>query len=106
MWQAAVGRAPVAVAIDEFGGLPGLVCSLDDGGVLSVCYQGTDPPTSAVVALDTKEIDYDHINQEHRKLLQVCVCVREGLCVTFFYHCSMTTDDAYCMIWFRFALQW
>ncbi len=71
MWQASVNRAPVVVTVARLGEMPGIVCSLDDEGVLSACYQGTDPPTSAVVAADTKEVDYDQINQEHRKLLQV-----------------------------------
>lgn len=71
MWQATVRRAPVALTVAKFGAVPGIVCSLDDTGVLSACYQGTDPPTSAVVAAERKDIDYDQINQEHRKLLQV-----------------------------------
>lgn len=71
MWQATVRRAPVALTVAKLGAIPGIVCSLDDEGILSACYQGTDPPTSAVVAADTKEVDYDQINHEHRKLLQV-----------------------------------
>lgn len=71
MWQATVRRAPVALTVAKFGAVPGIVCSLDDTGVLSACYQGTDPPTSAVVAAERKDIDYDQINLEHRKLLQV-----------------------------------
>jgi len=71
VWQASVSRAPVVLTVARLGEMPGIVCSLDDEGVLSACYQGTDPPTSAVVAADTKEVDYDQINQEHRKLLQV-----------------------------------
>lgn len=74
VWQATVTRAPVAITVAKLGALPGIVCSLDDEGVLSACYQGTDPPTSAVVAAETKEVDYDQINQEHRKLLQVGAC--------------------------------
>lgn len=73
MWQAAVTQAPVALAVARFGGLPGLVCGLDQGGSLTVSYQGTDPPTSAVVATDTKEVNYDEINKEHRELLQVAL---------------------------------
>lgn len=76
VWQATVSRAPVALTVAKLGAIPGIVCSLDDEGVLSACYQGTDPPTSAVVAADTKEVDYDQINQEHRKLLQVDILVR------------------------------
>lgn len=72
VWQATLNRVPVTLAVAKFGLFSGMVCSLDEGGVLSVCYQGTDPPTSAVVDAATKEMDYEHINQEHRKLLQVC----------------------------------
>ncbi|CAM9678200.1 unnamed protein product [Ectocarpus sp. 8 AP-2014] len=71
VWQATVRRAPVVLTVAKFGPVPGIVCSLDDTGVLSACYQGTDPPTSAVVAAERKDIDYDQINQEHRKLLQI-----------------------------------
>lgn len=71
MWQTAVSRPPVVLTVARLGEMAGIVCSLDDEGVLSACYQGTDPPTTAVVAADTKEVDYDQINQEHRKLLQV-----------------------------------
>lgn len=70
MWQAAVRRTPVAMAVANFGGLPGLVCSLDEEGALTLLYQGTDPPTSTV-APDRKEVDYEQINEEHHKLLQV-----------------------------------
>lgn len=71
MWQTSVRRAPVVITVAQFGTTSGVVCSLDDSGTLSAYYQGTDPPTSAVVAADTKEVDYEEINQEHRKLLQV-----------------------------------
>eukprot|EP00752_Nemacystus_decipiens_P002953 g2744.t1 len=71
VWQAAVSRAPVVLTVAKFGAIPGIVCSLDDEGFLSASYQGTDPPTSAVVAADNKDVDYHQINQEHRKLLQV-----------------------------------
>lgn len=74
VWQATVNRAPVALAVARFGIFSGMVCSLDEEGVLTACYQGTDPPTSAVVTAEAKEMDYDQINQEHRKLLQVREC--------------------------------
>lgn len=75
MWQATVSRAPVCVAVATLGTISGMVCSLDDEGVLTACYQGTDPPTSAVVAAEAKEVDYDQINKEHRELLQVSATV-------------------------------
>ncbi|CAN0316617.1 unnamed protein product, partial [Hapterophycus canaliculatus] len=74
VWQVTVSRAPVALTVAKLGVFPGIVCSLDDEGVLNACYQGTDPPTSSVVAAETKEVDYDQINQEHRSLLQASAC--------------------------------
>lgn len=71
VWQATLDHPPVNLAVAKFGEMPGIVCTLDDSGVLSAWYQGTDPPTSAVLAAETKEMDYEQINREHRQLLQV-----------------------------------
>lgn len=77
----------MALTVVKVGSLPGLICSLDDAGVLSICYQGTDPPTSAVMGSDSKEVDYDHINQEHRKLLQVAFGYRGEKMIALRRHC-------------------
>ena len=77
VWQATLDRPPVNLTVAKFGEMPGIVCTLDDSGILSAWYQGTDPPTSAVLATETKEMDYEQINREHRQLLQVgesCTC--------------------------------
>lgn len=77
VWQATLDRPPVNLTVAKFGEMPGIVCTLDDSGILSAWYQGTDPPTSAVLAAETKEMDYEQINREHRQLLQVggsCRC--------------------------------
>lgn len=71
VWQASLDRPPVNLAVAKFGDMPGIVCSLDENGMLCAWYQGTDPPTSAVLATETKEMDYEQINREHRQLLQV-----------------------------------
>lgn len=73
MWQASVVKAPVCLTVTKLGSQMGLVCSLDEEGTLTAYYQGTDPPTSSVLAADTNELDYAQIDQEHRQLLQVCI---------------------------------
>ncbi|KAF1792278.1 PTHB1, N-terminal domain [Phytophthora cactorum] len=59
------------LALAEFGGIDGMIVSLDSDGALGVNYMGTDPPSSAVVAPDTKEINYEEMDEEHRQLLNV-----------------------------------
>eukprot|EP00644_Phytophthora_capsici_P003285 jgi/Phyca11/561739/estExt2_Genewise1.C_PHYCAscaffold_70739 len=71
IWSACASTIPVALHIAEFGGIDGMVVSLDSDGALSVNYLGTDPPSSAVVAPDTKEINYEEMDEEHRQLLNV-----------------------------------
>lgn len=56
-------------------GLPGLVVSLSEDGEVRVSYMGTDPPTSVVHATDSKELNYDEMDEEHRRLL---VTIREN----------------------------
>lgn len=73
VWQASVVKAPVCLTVTKLGSQMGMVCSLDEEGTLSAYYQGTDPPTSSVLASDTKELNYAQIDQEHRELLQVCI---------------------------------
>ena len=49
----------------------GLVVGLDEVGELSLSYLGTDPPTSAVGATETKDLNYEAMDGEHKELLQV-----------------------------------
>lgn len=71
IWSACASTVPVALQVAEFGGIEGMIVSLDSDGALSVNYMGTDPPSSAVVAPDTKEINYEEMDEEHRQLLNV-----------------------------------
>ncbi|KAL4110143.1 hypothetical protein PRIC1_001836 [Phytophthora ramorum] len=71
IWSACSSVVPVALQVAEFGGIDGMIVSLDSDGALSVNYMGTDPPSSAVVAPDTKEINYEEMDEEHRQLLNV-----------------------------------
>ena len=53
--------------VGKFGDTDGLIVTLDDDGVLAVNYLGTDPPTSAVVSSDRTEVNYEEIDEEHRR---------------------------------------
>ena len=70
VWAARLARSPVALKVGRFGGIPGMVVTLDEAGELSVSYLGTDPPTTAVGATEAKELDYEAMDQEHKALLQ------------------------------------
>jgi hypothetical protein len=52
-------------------GISGLVVTLSDTGELRVSYMGTDPPVGAVNPVDSKELNYDDMDEEHRKLLGI-----------------------------------
>lgn len=44
---------------------------LDADGTLAVTYMGTDPPLNVVGGLDGKELNYEEMDDEHRRLLAV-----------------------------------
>lgn len=71
VWSACPSIVPVALQVAEFGGIDGMIVSLDSAGLLSVNYMGTDPPSTAVVSPDTKELNYEEMDEEHRQLLNV-----------------------------------
>lgn len=53
-------------------GARGLIVSLDEDGLLSLNYLGTDPPTSMVVAPSAfGELDYAQVESEHQRLQKV-----------------------------------
>ena len=72
------GTAPTGAATSDRGsgekstGARGLIVSLDDDGLLSLNYLGTDPPTSMVVAPSAfGELDYTQVEKEHQRLQKV-----------------------------------
>lgn len=74
VWAAKLSSVPVQMAVADFGGQRGLVVTLDDTGRLSIGFMGTKPPLTAVPSLsgaNTREVDYDRLDEEHRGLLQV-----------------------------------
>lgn len=74
VWSSKIlGNSPVSVAVAEFGGLKGLICTLDDEGSLNIQYLGTDPPKTNIGQnnANTKPVNYEEIDKEHKKLVQI-----------------------------------
>ena len=70
IWSARLTHPATALRVASFGGVPGLLLSLGHDGALNLSYLGTDPPTSTVAA-EAKELNYEQMDEEHRRLLQV-----------------------------------
>jgi Bardet-Biedl syndrome 9 protein len=70
VWSAKLTSSPVAVFVADYEHR-GMVTTLDDSGLLSVVYLGTDPAVSGAIVPEAKEIDYDDVDEEHRKLLGI-----------------------------------
>jgi len=69
IWAAKGDVLPVSLSVGTFGGLKGLVVSLDDTGSLALSYMGTDPPLNVVGGFEGKELNYEEMDEEHRRLL-------------------------------------
>jgi len=71
VWGARTSIVPVDLAIENFGGTPGYIVALSDEGKLVILYLGTDPPSTTVGALESKDLNYEEMDEEHRRLLTV-----------------------------------
>lgn len=71
VWAARLNSAPVCLAVGNFGSVKGFVCSLNDECQAMVTYMGTDPPMQGVNTGDNKDLDYEAMDAEHRRLLKV-----------------------------------
>eukprot|EP00658_Telonema_sp_P-2_P004199 TRINITY_DN11578_c0_g2_i1.p1 TRINITY_DN11578_c0_g2~~TRINITY_DN11578_c0_g2_i1.p1 ORF type:complete len:700 (-),score=174.65 TRINITY_DN11578_c0_g2_i1:246-2345(-) len=71
MWAAKTETVPVCISVGCFGGLPGLIAALDDTGHTALLYLGTDPPANTVVGAVQRELDYDKMDDQHRRLLNL-----------------------------------
>jgi hypothetical protein len=61
---------PVQICVGEFGNHRGLLVTLDDTGKVNIGYLGTKPPVAAIGGVK-RDLDYDKLDEEHRKLLQI-----------------------------------
>lgn len=71
-WAAQLQGMPVDVAIGAFGGVRGLIVTMDARGAVALAYLGTDPPSQGIAALTGtgKQLDYAAMDAEHKQLLQ------------------------------------
>jgi len=70
VWAVTTQNIPVQIEISNFGKQRGLIVAIDDTGVLNIGYLGTKPPSAAIGGVK-RDLDYDKLDEEHRKLLQV-----------------------------------
>ncbi len=71
-WAAQLQGMPVDVAVGAFGGVKGLIVSMDARGAIMLSFLGTDPPSQGIAALtgSGKQLDYAAMDAEHKSLLQ------------------------------------
>ena len=70
VWATKVDSVPVQMVVADFGNQEGLIVTINDTGKLSLGYLGTKLPTNNVMT-HTREMDYDKMDEEHRRLLQI-----------------------------------
>ena len=58
------------MVVADFGNQNGLIVTINDTGKLSLGYLGTKLPNNNVMT-HTREMDYDKMDEEHRRLLQI-----------------------------------
>ena len=61
---------PVQIGVANIISQKGLIVTVDDEAVVRMSYLGTKPPVNAVATF-SRDLDYDKIDEEHKKLLQV-----------------------------------
>ena len=69
VWAARLPSPAMAVRVGTFAHTPGLLVHLSAEGEVGLSYLGTDPPTNTV-ATEVKELNYEAMDEEHRRLLQ------------------------------------
>ena len=68
LWCCKASGIPISIATGSFCKVDGMIVVLTDDGVLTVGYFGTDPASNPVQALESKELDYDGMDEEHKRL--------------------------------------
>jgi Bardet-Biedl syndrome 9 protein len=79
MWSARGNAVPLRVALMSANKTEGMIAVLGDDSSISVNYLGTDPANNPVQVLESKELDYDAMDEEHKHLrLQIQKAVNQG----------------------------
>lgn len=78
-WSAKGTAVPLNVRVMTACKTEGMMAVLADDGTVSVNYFGTDPANNPVQVLESKELDYDAMDEEHRRLqLMIRQAVNHG----------------------------
>ncbi|KAA6365716.1 MAG: hypothetical protein EZS28_038757, partial [Streblomastix strix] len=76
-WASTVDRVPCSMAVGKFGDTRGLFVTLFDNGELRINYFGTDPINSKIQALESKEVNYEEVEKEMRRLRAIIRATQE-----------------------------
>jgi Bardet-Biedl syndrome 9 protein len=68
IWAAKTQSIPLAMEVSTLCKVEGMIVMLTADGQLSVNYLGTDPASTPVQNLESKELDYEDMDEEHRRL--------------------------------------
>ena len=71
LWSAKTNDVPIAVSVGHACKTDGMILMLSMNGTLSANYLGTDPASDPVQLLESKEFDYEAMDEEQRRLQQV-----------------------------------
>lgn len=71
LWATKVQFPPVVISVAQFGNACGLLVSLGENGTLDISYLGTKPPSELIHGYERKDLQYDEMDEEHRKLLRL-----------------------------------
>jgi len=69
-WAAGAPAAPVSIKVANFSGCKGMIVLLDEEGNLSVNYLGTGAISNPVPTLENKDVDFEQVEEETKKLQQ------------------------------------
>ncbi|XP_030639011.1 protein PTHB1 [Chanos chanos] len=70
-WAAQLSCVPVAVRVANFRELKGLVVTLSSDGHLQCSYMGTDPSFLTAPRVDAREVNYEEVDAEMKRLQKV-----------------------------------
>ncbi|XP_043920957.1 protein PTHB1 isoform X2 [Protopterus annectens] len=70
-WAAQLPYTPVTVHVATFQDLKGVLVSLSDTGYLQCSYLGTDPMLFQAPKVDSREVNYDELDIEMKKLRKI-----------------------------------
>jgi len=71
VWASKCEVPPVCMRVTNVINLQGLLVGISEQGALSISYLGTEPPVNVVGGHEGKELNYEEMDEEHRRLLSI-----------------------------------